>query len=253
MALLCFGIVKAQLPSDGLMEQIVLKVSSAPAPADYGTSPDAPVYVGAYKYLADNNKMAALMGHFYKTYVWSDGTQIVFSKPATVMGKFGNVDVYTIVQTGKKDTMKLYVDMFKEGQVFLPAGLKLYTKEQLSKELAPVIQEVKTYNAVPDNYSDSTSKATAFQLVAFLQRNIGLDYLLDKETLKPVLDDANLDLDFRAYLVRSYMFHKLEFAYVDAPKTNEKAFNAMLGDFNKIYKLHPTLKSGAVATLKPKA
>lgn len=69
--------------------------------------------------------------------------------------------------------------------------------------------------------------------------------------LQPLLNDAGIDLDFRAYLVRAYMFHKMDFAAVDAPKTKEKSLNAMIADFNRIYKLHPTLKAGNMPMLKP--
>ena len=235
-------------PSDEFFEHFVLKHSDAPAPKGYGFSADAPILVGAYEAdLANQQKVMHEVNRFLKTYLWADGTQIIFIDRKRVMINNNNVDKFRITKEGSKDTLTLYTDMYKSGPVAVPAGFIFYSKEKFAADLAPICEQIKKFDAVPDKYGDEGAKAAGFQLLGFMQTNVGIDYLMDQDMLAPLLNDVGLDLDLKAFLIRSYVFHKFLYEVTGEPDVKVKAFNFMVDDYQIAIKAHDIFAKGHLA------
>lgn len=245
--------VKAQqpaaLPTDELYEYLVMKHNSGAAPDGYGLNPGAPITVGIYEVtMADEAKMKKMLDQFLKTYLWADGSQIIFISRKSAMINNVNYDLFRVTKGGTKDTLTLYIDMYKQAPVFVPKGFKFYTKENMAAELSPVLTSLKKYNLIADKYADTTAKRMSFQLINYLQSNIGLDYLMDTANLAPLLNDTGIDLDLRAYLIRSYVFHKMEYELTGHADPLKNAFNAVVDDYQDVIKKHEIFSKGSLNT-----
>jgi hypothetical protein len=237
------------LPSDEFFEQFVLKHSDTPAPAGYGLSAEHPILVGAYEAdLSNQQKVNHELNRFLKTYLWADGSQIVFIDRKREMINSVNIDKFRVTKAGSKDTLTLYTDMYNSGPVAVPAGFKFYSKQQFATELTPICDQIKKYDAIPDKYGDDNAKQVSFQLLGFMQSSVGIDYLMDKDVLAPLLNDVGLDLDLKAFLMRSYMFHKFVYEVTGVPDAKKNAFNFMVDDYQTAIKAHDVFSKGNLAT-----
>ena len=249
------GVIKAQqpaakqLPTDEFYDRLVLPHTNAPAPEGYGLTPQSPILVGIYETtLSDQDIIKKQLTRFLKSYLWADGTPVIFLTRKTIMLNNVNYTLFQVTKANSKDTITLYTDMYKSGRLYTPKGFKLYSKENLAAEVSPVLQDLKTYNVIADKYADTTAKKLSFQLINYLQGDIGLTYLMDTVNLNPVLNDTGIDLDLRAYLVRSYIFHKFEYEATGHADPLKDAFNGMVDDYLDVIKRHEIFAKGSLAT-----
>jgi hypothetical protein len=237
-----------QLPSDEFFEHFVMKHTDDPTPEGYGLSPDKLIPIGAYEEdLSNQTKINQQMGRFLKTIVWADGSPLIYVDHASSLVDGVNVDRIRLTKLGSKDTLTLYADEYKTGTIFLPKGFKFYTKAQLAAEIAPALAQVRQYLGTPDRYTNAKSKSDSFLLLGFIQSNIGLEYMMDNDYLATILNDVGVDLDFKAYLVRSYMFHKFENMATNQPNASLKSFNQMVDDYKAVIKTNDIMLKGQLA------
>jgi len=237
------------LPTTEFYEHFVLNTDPSPAPAGYGLTPEQPILVGAYEAdLTDQQAINAKLGRFYRTFMWADSAQVKFLSRKTMMFNSMNIEVFQVTEEGSKDTVTLYTDLYKSGPVHAPKGFIFFSRGQLASTFTPLLAQLKKYDAAADKFGDEESKKTGFMLVGYLQSSVGLDYLMDKDYLEPVLDDSSLDLDLRAYLIRCYMFHKFEYAVTGNEDAKRQAFNAMVDDYKDVITKHSFLLQGNLAT-----
>lgn len=237
------------LPTTEFYEHFVLTPDPTPAPAGYGLTPGQPITIGAYEAsLTDQKKINFEMGRFYKTFLWDDGAPIIFISRETAMVDNVNIEKFRVTKEGGKDTVTLYADLYKSGPVHAPKGFKFFTREQLAAAVAPLLTQLKAFNAVADKYGDAENKKTGFQILGYLQNNVGIDYLMDNDYLAPVFSDMGLDLDLRAYLIRSYMFHKFEYEATGHADPKKDAFNAVVDDYKDVIAKHEFSMQGSLAT-----
>jgi len=237
------------LPTDEFYEHFVLKHATTPAPEGYGLNADNPIPVGVYvEDLSDEKKIAAQLNRFLKTYLFADGKPVIFLTRKRQMINNINVDLFTVTKEGTKDTLTLYTDMYKLEPVSVPKGFRFFTREELAAQLSSVLITLKEFNATPDKYGDAKAKTTSLQILGFLQNNVGLDYLLDNDYLAQVLNDVGVDLDLKAFLIRSYIFHKFEYAATGQTDVQVKAYNAMVDDYQVAIKAHDIFSKGNLAT-----
>lgn len=247
------AVVKAQLPTTELFEHYVLKTDPTPAPAGYGLTAAMPIPVGAYvEDLADEKKINHQLSRFFKTLQWADGSPMVYVSRSSGMINNINIDQFRVTKVGSKDTVTLFTDLYKSEPIHAPQGFKFYTKEQMAAELAPVLTQIKTYNAIPDKYADTTAKKETFIILGFLQSQVGIDFLMDKDYLDPIINDMGVDTDFKAYLIRSYLFHKFEAEATGQADVKIKAYNAMVDDYQDVISKHDIFSKGSLATLMVK-
>ncbi|GAB3914958.1 hypothetical protein [Mucilaginibacter boryungensis] len=237
------------LPTDELFEHYVLKHADGPAPEGYGMSPNMLIPVGAYvEDLANQTKITAQLNRFLKTYLWADGSPLIYAGRTSKMINGVNVDIFLLTKTGGKDTVTLYTDLYKMAPVYPPKGFKFLTKEQLATEFAPVLAQLKAYYAMPDRYANPAAVSASFQLLSFMQSYVGLDYLMDKDYIGQLLNDVGVDFDLKAFLVRSFIFHRLEYEVTGQPNAKIKAYNAMVDDYQVAIKAHDIMLKGTLAS-----
>jgi len=243
---------KAQLPANDFYERYVLPVSSQKAPAGYGLSAASPITIGAYADLTDQAKVNSLLNRFFNTFWWNDTAKVAYIDHTTKMINSVNYEIFRAVKPGTKDTISIYTDLYKTGPIYLPDGMTAYSKERLAAQFAPALQQLKSYEAAADKYADTAAKNTSFMLISFLQSNVGLDYLMDQDLIDPIMSNYGLDMDFKACLVRSYIFHKFEYIMTGQDNAKVKAFNAMVDDYIDITKKHAELATKDVTALMVK-
>ena len=237
------------LPTDEFFERFVLKHSDQPATEGYGLGPDKMIPVGVYvEDLSDEKKITAQLNRFLKTYLWEDGKPIIFLSRVHKMMNGVNVDMFGVTKEGGKDTVTLYTDMYKTEPVSVPKGFRFFTKEELAGQLAPALTIIKQYDATPDKYGNEKAKTASLQILSFLQNNVGLDYLMDNDQIGPLLNDASVDLDLKAFLVRSYIFHKFQYSATGETDIKQKAYNTMVADYQAAIKTHDIFSKGDLAT-----
>lgn len=237
------------LPTTEFYERFVLKTDPTPAPAGYGLTPEHPILVGAYEPdLTDQQAINFKLNRFYKTYMWADSSQVLFLSRKTMMFNNMNIEVFRVTKAGTKDTISLYTDLYKSGPIYVPKGFISFTREQLAQAFAPLLAQVKTYNAAPDKFGDDETKKMGFQILGYLQTSVGISYLMDNDYLDPILTDTSLDLDLRAYLVRCYMFHKFEYEVTGNEDAKKLAFNATVDDYKDVIAKHSFAMQGNLAT-----
>lgn len=239
--------------SDEFFHIFTLPHSDEAAPEGYGTSPAHPILVGAYEAdLSDQSHIKKVLNRFLKTYLFADGTQPIFIDRQTKMIDNVNFDIFRVAKTGSTDTITLYTDQYKSGTLLPIKGFKFYAKENLVTELTPLVQSIKGYDATPDKYGNAAAKTLCIRIVSSIGRDIGLDYLMDADYIGPLVNDAGVDLDLKAFLVRSYIFHKLEYEVTGQPNPKVQAFNTMLDDYQVAIKAHNIFAKGILPTLVKK-
>jgi hypothetical protein len=237
------------LPTDEFYEHFVLKHADTPTPEGYGLSVDNMIPVGIYvEDLADPKKVSAQLNRFLKTYLWADGSEIIFIDHKSAMINGVNADKFRVTKTGTKDTLTLYADEYKTAPVAAPKGFRFFTKAELAAQLVGPLTKIREFNATPDKYADAKAKTTSLQILSFLQSEVGLDYLMDNDNLAQVLNDVGVDLDLKAFLVRSYIFHKFDYEATGQTTPLIKAYNAMVDDYQTAIKAHEIFSKGNLAT-----
>ena len=237
------------LPTDEFYEHFTLKHSNTPAQEGYGLSADKLIPVGVYvEDLSDEKKITAQLNRFLKTYLWADGKPIIFINRKHEMIDGVNIEKFAVTKEGTKDTITLFTDMYKIEPVGTPKGFRFFTREELATQFAPVLAMLKEFNATPDKYGDGKAKTSSLQILSFLQNNVGLDYLLDNDYLAQILNDVGVDLDLKAFLIRSYIFHKFEYAATGHTNIQVNAYNAMVDDYQAAIKAHDIFSKGNLAT-----
>lgn len=236
------------LPTTAFYEHFVLKTDPSAAPAGYGLTPEQPMLVGAYEAdLTDQQAISIQLDRFYKTLMWADSAQVIFLSRKTTMFNNMNIEVFQVTEAGTKDTISLYTDLYKSGPVHAPKGFIFFSRQQLAQTFAPLLAQLKTYNAAPDKFGDTETKKTGFTILGYLQSSVGISYLMDNDYLGPILNDASLDLDLRAYLIRCYMFHKFEYEVTGIADARKQAFNAMVDDYKDVITKHNFVLQGNLA------
>lgn len=243
---------KAQLPSTEFLERYVLTVNAGKAPAGYGLSTANPITVGAYVDMTDQTKVNAQFNRFFNTFWWADGSKVVYLDHVTKMINSVNYEIFRTVKPGTKDTISIYTDLYKDGPVFVPEGMTSYSKERLAAQFAETLKQLKSYEGMADKYADTAAKNSSFRLVSALQNSVGLDYLMDQDQIEPIMTNYGLDMDFKAVLMRSYIFHKFECIITGQDNAKVKAFNGMVDDYMDITKKHTELATKDVTALMVK-
>lgn len=236
-------------PTDDIYEYMILKHTDEPAPEGYGLKPTMLIPVGAYVgNIGDEKKIQQQLNRFLKSLLWDDGSAVTWLSRNTSMIDGVNVEQFKVTKTGTKDTITLYVDEYKSEPIKLPKGFKFYGKQQLLADFAPVLDEIYKYNATPDKFGDATAKANSFKILGYLQSDIGLDYLLDKDMLEPMINEVSIDVDFKAFLIRSYLFYKFEYELTGKADPKIAAFNSVVDDYQTAIKTHDVLLKGNLAS-----
>ncbi|QKJ32428.1 hypothetical protein HQ865_22570 [Mucilaginibacter mali] len=239
----------AGTPTDDFYEYMILKHTDTPAPEGYGLKSDMLIPVGAYVgNIGDEKKIGQQLNRFFKSLLWADGSQITWISRNTSMINGVNVEQFRVTKTGTKDTVTLYVDEYKAEPIQLPKGFKFYEKQQMLTDFAPVLDDIHKYNATPDKFGDAAAKAQSFKILGYLQGDVGLDYLLDKDMLDPMINEVSIDLDLKAFLIRAYLFYKFEYEITGQQNPKVAAFNAMVDDYQVVMKTHNILLKGNLAT-----
>lgn len=234
-------------PSDEIYEYVILKHSDTPAPDGYGLKPSMLIPVGAFVgNIGDEKKINQQLNRFLKALLWADGSPITWISRSSSMIDGVNVDQFKVTKAGTKDTVSLYVDEYKAEPMLLPKGFKFYTKQQMLADFTPILQEIHQYNALPDKYSEA-GKANGFKLLGYIQSTIGLDYLMDKDMLDPLINEVSIDVDFKAFLIRSYLFHKFDYEMTGVANPRVAAYNAVVDDYQAVIKSHNILLKGNLA------
>lgn len=239
---------KPQLPSTELMNLVTFPGLSNENKPDYGTK-NYPIPSGAFKYITDRAKMNAQMLKLKNSYRWPTGELPDFSSRFSTRNAAGTgiIDCYTLVRPGSTDTLRLFVDPYKEeSSYFVPKGLMPLTKAALAREIAPYVKLTEEIDAAPDAFA---LKETAAQLLQYIAQHIGVAAFTDPDLLRPALADEGADKDLRSFLMRAYIFGKF-YAYAkDIPEPKAYAANKMKQSFERFTKLHPDVKTGNLTTL----
>lgn len=238
----------AGTPSDEIYEYMILKHADTPAPDGYGLKPGMMIPVGAFVgNIGEEKKIEQQLNRFLKVLQWADGSPITWVSRSSSMIDGFNVDQFRVTKAGTKDTVTLYVDEYKAEPILLPKGFKFYTRQQMLADFTPMLEEMHKYNAIADKYSDA-GKADGFKLLGYLQSTIGLDYLLDKDMLDPLINEVSIDMDFKAFLIRAYLFHKFDYEMTGVANPKVAAFNAVVDDYQTVIKIHDILLKGNLAS-----
>lgn len=236
------------LPTVGFYQLFVLPHSDTPAPAGYGLTSGQPIPVGAYsESMTDQQKIGAVLVRFFKTFLWDDGTPVVFVSRKTEMINNKNIEKFGVKKEGGKDTIILYADLYKSAPVQAPAGFKFFTRENLAASAAPILAEIKAFEAFPDKYNDDGQKES-FQLLNYVQSNINMGYLMDKAAIGPLVNDTGIDLDLRAFLIRMFIIHKFEYEAGGHADSSKDAFNAVVDDYKGVIAKHNIAMQGDLAS-----
>lgn len=235
------------LPTTGFYQLFVLPHNDTPAPAGYGLTPGQPLTVGAYaESMTDQQKINAVLVRFFKTFLWDDGTPLVFVSRKTEMINNSNIEKFGVKKENGKDTIILYADLYKSAPVQAPKGFKFFTRENLAASAVPILTEIKGFDAFPDKYNDEGQKES-FQLLNYLQSNINISYLMDKTMMSPLLNDTGIDLDLRAFLIRMFIIHKFEYEATGHAESSRDAFNAVVDDYKGVIAKHAIAMQGDLA------
>lgn len=237
-----------KLPSDDFYEHFVLKHDETAAPEGYGLKPDMLIPVGAYEEdLTNQAKISKQLNRFFHTLVWPDGSALVYVSRNSSLINTVNVEQFKVTKSGGKDTVTLFVDMYKSGPVMAPKGFKFYAKDTLAKGFKPVLEEIDKYYAYKDRFKDTAAVAVSLQILGVVQSAVGIDYMLDHDVLDPLVNDTGLDLDLKAFLIRSYLFRKLYYQVTGQDDAKTKAFNGIVDDYQWVIKDHDVFAKGGLA------
>jgi len=241
---------KSQSPSPELLKVMVFNGLENKVKPGYGTKSD-PIPSGAFKYIAEKNKMQVQMLKLQNSFRWPDGQALDFSKRFSTRNDAGTgiLDCYTLVRPGTTDTIRLFVDPYREETVYyVPEGLTALTLPALKKELAPYVKQIEELDAAPDPFA---LKETKIQLLGYMYKHIGTAAFIDPDMLSATMSDKDADKDLKAHLAYMYMISKF-YAYAKDIKTPKQfAFDKMKLVFQKFVSVYPEVKTGELqSTLK---
>lgn len=234
---------KSQSPSPELLKVMVFNGLENKVKPGYGTKAD-PIPSGAFKYITEKNKMQVQMLKLNNSYRWPDGQPLDFSKRFSTRNEAGTgiLDCYTLVNPGTTDTIRLFVDPYREETAYyVPEGLTALTLPVLKKELAPYVKQIEELDAAPDPYA---LKETKLQLLSYIYKHIGTATFIDPQILSATMADEGADKDLKTHLAYIYIISKF-YAYAkDIKDPTQFAFDKMKLSFQKFSPLHPEVKTG---------
>lgn len=239
---------KSQSPSPELLKVMLFNGLENKVKPGYGTKSD-PIPSGAFKYIAEKNKMQVQMLKLTNSYRWPDGQSLDFSKRFSTRNEAGTgvLDCYTLVKPGTTDTLRLFVDPYREETAYyVPEGLTALTLPMLKKELAPYVKQIDELDTAPDPFA---LKETKMQLISYIYKHIGPATFIDPDMLSAVMTDKDADNDLKSHLAYMYMISKF-YAYakdIKAPK--QFAFDKMKLGFQKFALTYPEVKTGELQTI----
>lgn len=234
---------KAQTPSNELLKAIIFNGLENKVKPGYGTKKD-PIPSGAFKYLAENNKMQTQMQKLKNSYRWPNGVKLDFSKRFSTPNEAGTgiLDCYTLVNPETTDTIRLFVDPYREEVTyFVPEGLTALTLPQLKKELIPYIEQIDRMNAAPDILALKESRT---QILDYMYQQAGTSLFIDPDKLSAIIADKAADKELITGLAYWYMISKFYACAKDIQDPKQYAFNQMRLAFQNFSQLHPEVKTG---------
>jgi len=235
--------VKAQSPSPELLKLITFEGLQNKVKKNYGTLED-PIPSGAFKNITDDNNRRSKMLKLMNSYRWPDGKTIDFSKRYSTRAADGKqiVDCYTLINPGTADTIKLFVDPYRDSTVyFVPKGLAAVTLPQLAEEIAPYVKQIEEMEAAPNAY---ILKESSSQTLVFLGQKIGFSAFVDNDMLSGIIADKEADKELTDFLVREYIFNKF-YAYAkNLPDSKKYAFSKMKDNFQEFTAAYPDVNTG---------
>lgn len=242
--------VKAQSPNPELLKLISFEGLQNKVKNGYGTL-EEPIPSGAFKNITDDNNRRSKMLKLMNSYRWPDGKTIDFSKRFSTKAAKGDgiVDCYTLINPGTIDTVKLFVDPYKDSTVyFVPKGLAAVTLSHLGNEIAPFVKQIEEMEAAPDAY---VLKESSSQTLVYIGQKIGYAAFVDNDMLGGIIADKEAAKEVTDFLVRQYIFNKF-YAYAkNLPDSKKYAFNKMKSNFLEFTAAHPEVNTGSLKiTLK---
>lgn len=233
----------AQTPSNELLRAITFNGLENKVKSGYGTKKD-PIPSGAFKYIAEKNKMQSQMRKLENSYRWPDGQKLDFSKRFSTRNEAGTgiLDCYTLVKPGTTDTIRLFVDPYKEeAAYFVPEGLTALTLPLLKKELEPYTKQIDQINAAPDILA---LKESRMQLLAYMYQLAGTALFIDPDKLSAIIADKEANKELVTNLAYWYMISKF-YAYAkDLNDPKQYAFDQLRFAFQNFIGMHPEVKTG---------
>lgn len=237
------AVAMAQSPSPELIKIISFEGMQNKVKKGYGSLAD-PIPSGAFKNVNDDNNRRSKMLKLMNSYRWPDGTLLDFSKRFSTKAQDGKgiVDCYTLINPGTADTIKLFVDPYRDTTVyFVPEGLVAVTPTQLAKEIAPYVKQIEEMEAAPDA---SILKESSSQTLVYLGQKIGFSGFVDNDILAGVVAEKEADKELTGFLVRAYIFNKF-YAYAkNLPDSKAYAFEKMKANFREFTAAHPEVNTG---------
>lgn len=111
----------------GLIDQYTYLLTERTLEETYGYQPDNPIKVGGVKDssgpLNERRFLNALLGPNGETVEYErHGSCCIFKTPNGLLDNSGLLDVYSVYWEGTKDTLDLYLNMYDEGNLYIPIG-----------------------------------------------------------------------------------------------------------------------------------
>ena len=198
-------VASGQEISDNIVPLLTLKITKATSPEGYGKTLLHPIEAGTF---TDLNNILMNSMKFKNTFLWPDGEQLDMSRRGTARSETGGIlDHYTIVHSNKKDTIQLYVNPYKMGEIYLPAGLAFPRGKSFAPLIQPFLKLIEEINDLPDSFADSIAKQKQLRVFIFLQNSVGLSFFYDDEIIKHLSKDKSISIDVAGYLFRAYLFN----------------------------------------------
>lgn len=234
---------RAQSPSPELLKLVTFEGLENKVKKNYGTLED-PIPSGAFKNVTDDNNRRSKMLKLMNSYRWPDGSTIDFSKRFSTKAADGKaiVDCYTLINPSTADTIKLFVDPYRDTTVyFVPKGLTALTPAKLAKEIAPYVTQIEEIEAAPDAFLLTELSS---QILVFIGQKIGFSAFVDHDMLGGIIADKAAAKELTDFLVREYIFNKF-YAYAkNIPDSKKYAFDKMKGNFREFTTARPEVNTG---------
>lgn len=238
--------LQAQSQSDELLNSLKFNNLKDEQKEGYGSKAD-PIPSGTFKSIANQANIQMQMNKFKNSYRWPDGSIIDFSKRFSTPGAGGRgiLDCYTLVQAGKTDTIMLFVDPYRDAEVYYtPKGLIALNKAVLAKELAPYVKIAEELDAAPDPYVVKTSG----KLGLYISKQLGNELFIDEDILTPVFQDTAAGMILQGFLFRTYKYNKLVAYAKELPDPKKYAYDKLKITFKKFQLAHPDVSTGSLGT-----
>ncbi|WP_256002945.1 hypothetical protein [Pedobacter deserti] len=234
----------AQLPSKALLDMVTLTGLKNEIKPGYGTTLQDPICTGAFLDISNTTAVREKMFRLMNSYRWADGSKLNFSKRVSYTRPDGSgiTDCYMIPKPGTSDTLRLYVDPYKNTDIhFIPEGLAMLSLATIGKEISPYVEEIKAIEAASDAF---ILKEASGKILQYISNTFALAGFLDRDALQIIADDKQANAELKGFLVRAYILNKF-YAYAhNLPEPQKYAFEKMKENFAEITKAHPDLTTG---------